>query len=103
MDITEIIVSAITSLAAVIVAVIGGININQRKKDEKLYMQRATEARLGMDMQAASIELSDVIAIAVTGGHTNGNVEEARAKAKKARDNYYAFINSVAVDALTKH
>ena len=103
MDWTQIIVSAITSISAIVVAIIGAININQRKKDERLANQRATEARLGMDMQAASIELSDVIAIAVTGGHTNGNVEEARNKAKKAKKAYYDFINTVAVDTLTNH
>lgn len=103
MDITQIIVSCITSTAAVIVAVIGAININQRKEEEKRADQRATIARLGMEMQAASIELSDVIAIAVTGGHTNGNVEEARAKARKAKRAYYDYINSIAVDTLHHH
>lgn len=98
---TEIIVSCITSISAIVVAIIGGINIKQRKKDEQLARQRATEARLGMDMQVASIELADVIAIAVTGGHTNGNVEEARKKAADAKAAYYAFISSIAVDTLT--
>ena len=100
MDITQIIVSLITSAAAIVAAIISAININQRKEEEKRADQRATEARLGMEMQAASIELSDVIAIAVTGGHTNGNVEEARNKARKAKKAYYDFINSIAVDTL---
>lgn len=98
---TEIIVSIITAISAIIVSIISGINIRNRKHDEKIQQLRTTEFRLGMDMQAASIELSDVIAIAVTGGHTNGNVEAARQKAKAAKSAYYAFINSVAAEALT--
>ena len=97
---TEIIVSIISALSAVTVAIISAMNIKQRKKEEKAAQQRATEARLAMDMQAACIELSDVIAIAVTGGHTNGNVEIARQKAKAAKNAYYNFINSIAADTL---
>lgn len=99
----EIVVSSISAVSAIVVAIISGINIKQRRKEDKLAQQRATEARLGMDMQAACIELSDVIAIAVTGGHTNGNVEEARKKAQAAKNAYYAFINSVAADTLAHH
>lgn len=100
---TEIIVSIITSISAIIVAVIGAVNIRLHHQEEKKAEQRAIEARLGMEMQVAAIELSDVIAIAVTGGHTNGNVEAARKKAKDAKKAYYDFINSIAVDALTRH
>lgn len=99
---TQIIGSIITSIAAIIVAVIGAINIRSRKKDEKLERLRATETRLAMDMQAACIELSDVIAIAVTGGHTNGNVEAARKKAHDAKMAYYSFINTVAAETIAQ-
>ena len=99
----EIVVSIITAASAIIVSIIGGISVKDRKKDEKLAEQKSKEFRLGMAMQAASIELSDVIAIAVTGGHTNGNVEEARKKAAKAKDDYFAYINSIAADALASH
>ena len=100
---SDIIVSVISAASAIIVAIISGITIKHRKQDEKLLQQRAIEARLGMDMMAACIGLSDVIAIAVSGGHTNGNVEEARKKAQDAKNAYYTFINSVAVDALVHH
>lgn len=99
---TQIIVSIITSISAIIVAVIGAINIRSRKKDEKLERLRATETRLAMDMQAACIELSDVIAIAVSGGHINGNVEAARKKAHDAKMAYYSFINSVAAETIAQ-
>lgn len=96
----DIIVSCISALSAIVVAVIGSVSLKRRKKDEKLADQRSKEFRLGMDMQAACIELSDVIAIAVTGGHTNGNVEEARRKAQEAKRKYYDFINFVAAETL---
>lgn len=100
MDITSVIVSIITAISAIIVSVIGAINIRSRKQAEHMASLRSQEFRLGMDMQAASIELSDVIAIAVTGGHTNGNVEAARQKAQEAKSKYYAFIKTIAADTL---
>ena len=105
----QIISAILASITAIIVAVIEGTNIKSKKKRERLEKQReqlekqrATEARLAMDMQAASLELSDVIAIAVTGGHTNGNVEAARKKAHDAKIAYYNFINTVAAESLAK-
>ena len=99
---TEIIVSIITSIAAIVVAAIGAKNITDSKRQKKFELQRATERRLAMDMVASNIELCDVIAIAVTGGHTNGNVEAARKKAMQAKTAYYAFINKIAAEALVK-
>ena len=96
----EIVVAIIAALSSIAAAIISGINIKQRKNYEKLSAFKTTEFRLGMDMQAASIELSDVIAIAVTGGHTNGNVEEARRRAQESKRKYYDFINSVAAETL---
>ena len=98
---SDIVVSIITSISAIIVAVIGAVNIRLHQRDAKRADQRATEARLGMEMQVAAVELSDVIAIAVTGGHTNGNVEAARRKALEAKRAYYDYINSIAIDTLT--
>ena len=100
---TEVIAAIITASSAIVVAIISGLNIHSRKRSEKMEQIRAKEFRLGMEMQAAGIELSDVIAIAVTGGHTNGNVEAARQKASKAKHEYYAFINSIAAEALSMH
>ena len=96
----EIICALIAAISAVAAAIISGVNFQQRRQNEMLSQYRSKEFRLGMDMQAASIELSDVIAIAVTGGHTNGNVEEARRKAQEAKTRYYDFIKSIASDTL---
>lgn len=97
-----IIAEIIAGIATVVAAVVGGMTLRWHKKEEKLAKQRAMETKLAMDMQVANIELSDVIAIAVTGGHTNGNVEAARKKAHDAKVAYYAFINSVAADTLSQ-
>ena len=98
---SQVIVSIISALSAIVVAIVSTINMRSRKREEKKALLRTQEFRLGMDMQAASIELSDVIAIAVTGGHTNGNVEEARKKAQEAKSKYYAFLKDVAAEAVT--
>ena len=100
MDI-QIIVAIISALSAIVVSIVSTINMRSRKREEKKALLRTQEFRLGMDMQAASIELADVIAIAVTGGHTNGNVEAARDKAAQAKSKYYAFIKDVAAQAVT--
>ena len=55
-----------------------------------------------MDLMEATSELSDVIAIAVSGGHVNGNVEEARERAKKAREAYRNFVRDQAAKNVTK-
>ena len=99
----QIIVTLITGLSAVAVAVIGAIDIKHKKDAEKRAQMREKEFRLSMDCQMAALDLSDVIAIAVTGGHTNGNVEEARQKAKNAKEAYSAFLKSVATDNLLHH
>jgi hypothetical protein len=43
-------------------------------------------------MLDATLELSIVSSNALTNGHNNGNVEEARIAAKKAKDDYQAFL-----------
>ena len=63
-----------------------------RKKAEARALTRETESRLSMDLMEATSELADVIAIAVSGGHVNGNVEAARERAKKAREAYSDFL-----------
>lgn len=43
-------------------------------------------------MLDATLELSIVSSNALTNGHNNGNVEEARLAAKKAKEDYQAFL-----------
>lgn len=73
-----------------------------RAKAEARAKTRETESRLSMDLMEATSELSDVIAIAVSGGHVNGNVEAAREKAKEAREAYRAFVRDQAAHNVAK-
>lgn len=93
----------ISALSLIIVAVIGkeqrvehGETAKAREREEKRAKTRETESRLSMDLMEATSELSEVTAIAVSGGHVNGNMEAARERAKIARENYHNFIHEQA-------
>lgn len=73
-----------------------------RAKAEARAKTRETESRLSMDLMEATSELSDVIAIAVSGGHVNGNVKTAREKAKEAREAYRDFLRDQAAHSVAK-
>lgn len=72
------------------------------KKAEKRAAQRAEESRLSMAMSFASLQLSIVCANALTGGHNNGNVKEAKAAAQHAEDEYRAYLQRLAATELSK-
>lgn len=97
----------LAALSAIAVAIIGARANRDRKKeaeeaekkktaDAEAQRRREKESRLSMDMMAASIDLGLVTSLAVTGGHTNGNVEAAQRKAQKAKDAYEAFLRDEA-------
>lgn len=92
----------INALVLVVVALIGRSQKAEHDKNEERAKARETESRLSMDLMEATSELSDVIAIAVSGGHINGNVEEARERAKKAREAYRNFVRDQAAKNVTK-
>lgn len=72
----------------------------EQERIEHNAVIRARESRLSMDMMSANSELCDVIAIAVSGGRTNGNVEAARQKAQAARDAYNTFLREISAETL---
>ena len=86
-------------VTAVIVAYMGVLT-NKQKKDnedyrkhrEEIDKKHTEEKYLSMQMQDATAELSYVISLAVTGGHTNGNVERAQKKVLKAQADYAEFL-----------
>jgi len=89
----------IPALATVIIAIIEALaaherreNSKERKATEERAEVRKKESRLSMDMMYTTSEMCDVLCIALQGGKTNGNVEEARDKAKKAREAYTDFL-----------
>lgn len=99
----------IPAIAAVVVAVIEAIAAAERrqeKKNRKLAEQhakdRAEETRLSMKMMSATLQLSVVTANALTGGHNNGNVEQARTAAQSAQAEYEAFMQRVTAQEVTR-
>ena len=94
--------SIISAIALIIVAVIETGNRRKAKQSEDRALRREEEARLSMAMSSATLDLAYVTSVAVTGGHTNGNVEEAQRKAKKAQEDYQAFIQAQAAHTVAK-
>lgn len=98
----EILCATISAAALIIVAVIGRNNKIREGKEEQRAALREKESRLSMDMMAANCELCDVISLAVTGGHTNGNVEAAQKKVRAAKEAYEKFLRDTAAHAVSK-
>ena len=92
----------IPAVAAIIVALIEVRGARERKRTDERASRRARESRLSMDMMLATLEMCDCLCIALQGGKTNGNVEEARNKAKEARDAYLSFLRDQAANQVTK-
>lgn len=89
----------VSALAAIIVAVIEWRANNDRKlmkqaqDEEKIrFEQREKENRLSMQMLDATMQLSVVLANALTGGHNNGNVEAAKKAAEETSKVYKQFL-----------
>lgn len=100
--ITEITCAIIAAAALVIVAVVETGNKRRRKSEEIRRERREKEMRLSMELMSACVDLSYVTSLAVTGGHTNGNVEAAQKKAEEAQTKYEDFIKDEAAHAVAK-
>lgn len=105
----QIVTAIISAVSLVAVAVIGKRSDKNQKNAEayrteraKMEEIRAKENYLEMKVQIATLDLAYVTSLAVTGGHTNGNVEEAQTKAKKAKEEYYEFINKTYSEEIGK-
>lgn len=96
----EIVATAISSLAVIIVAIIETVNVRAKKKEEKKACQREEELRLMLEMMNANCKLSTVTALALTGGKLNGNVEEALEDSDKVRKKYADFQNRLIADLM---
>lgn len=92
----------ISALAMIIVAVIEVRGARDRKRTDARAERRAKESRLAMDMMFAVSEQCDVLCIALKGGHIDGNVDEARETARKARDAYQSFLREQAAVQVSK-
>lgn len=102
MNNVSIICALIAAVAAVVVAGIETSNVKHRKREEKRRERRERETYLAMELQSATLDLAFVTSLAVTGGHTNGNVEEAQEKAKEAQENYRRFLREETAHAVAK-
>lgn len=92
--------TAFSGVCMIIVAKIQADSNKQRKVDDERDARKRKESRLSMKMMEASIELADVNAVALQHGKLNGNVEEARKKAKDALEEYRAFLADVTSEVI---
>lgn len=99
----------IPAISAIVVAVVEAIAARDRKKAKsredtlkRHEQQRAEETRLAMTMNSATLKLCVVTANALTGGHNNGNVEQAKEAAQKAEAEYDAFVQRLAANQMAK-
>ena len=60
------------------------------------------ESRLSMELMSATCELAVVTALALRDGHTNGRLEPALEKARKAQEDYEAFLREETAAAVAK-
>ena len=97
-----VICALLAAVATIIVAVIETGNHKRRKTEETRRERRERESYLAMELQSATLDLAFVTSLAVTGGKTNGNVEEAQKKAKEAQENYRKFLREETAHAVAK-
>lgn len=95
-----VITSIISAISAILVAYIGVHAKRTEHKAELREKRRETESLLSMKMMDATMQLSIVSANALTNGHNNGNVEQAREAATKAREDYEQFLREVTSQSL---
>lgn len=99
----------ISGIFTVIVALIELRAAQDRKKQKedverqkRHEAERAEELRLSMTMNHATLKLCVVTANALTGGHNNGNVEQARQAAKDAEEKYDGFLKELGTKQVAK-
>lgn len=95
-----IITACISAISAIIVAYIGVRAKRMDDKTEKREKRREKESLLSMALMDATLQLATVSANALTNHANNGNVEEARQAAQKAKDDYERFLREVASQSL---
>lgn len=97
----------IPAVATIVVAIIELRSQREQKQTKKFREEmqksselRAEESRCSMQMMYATMQLSIVTSNALTGGHNNGNVEQARVEAQKAEAEYQHFLQKVAANTI---
>lgn len=91
----NIICAVIAGVCTVLCAIIGAIANKNQKKSERRAQLRQKESLLSLRMMDATLQLSVVTSNALTGGHNNGNVEQAREAAQKVSEEYQEFMRGI--------
>ena len=99
-EIISVLGTLFSGICMIVVAKIQADSNRQRKVDDTRDARKRKESRLSMQMMEASIELADVNAVALQHGKLNGNVEDARKKARDALDEYRAFLADVTSEVI---
>ena len=94
--------AALAAVAAIISAYIAAHSKEAEKRSEARAARREEESRLSMEMLSANMDLAFVTSLAVTGGHTNGNVEAAQHRAVEAQEKYESFLREQAAHQVCK-
>lgn len=103
MDIYTIIMAVVPSLLTG--TVLFYFQRRQKRRDAQTddrAAKRRVESLLSLDVQIATLKLSEATAIAVQHGEINGEMTEAREACTKAKEAYYRFLNTQAVENLQK-
>lgn len=100
MEWTEIICTLITAAAGLACAYLAREVTKKNKKEEQRDKLRKREAAVSLEMISATMELSLACCNALTGGHNNGNVEEAKTKALKADQKYRELEREILAEVL---
>lgn len=92
----------ISGATLIVVAVIEALAARERKraKEDREHTEeraklRAKEARLNLEMLAATCALSLICAKKLDGQHVNGDVEAAMTQAKEAQKEYSDFLRGM--------
>lgn len=106
MDIWQYIIPAVSAVLVALLEVRGHqerkARTDESTRAEGRAIRRAEESRLSMELMSANCKLGLVTAKAVTGQHTNGDVEEAMTSARDAQEKYNDFLFAVAARQTAK-
>lgn len=103
MEWTQIVTALISAASAIIVGYLARKYQKDSDENNKKAERRKKESLLSMKMLEASLELALVEAEAMTNGHLNGNVEQAKQKAQEAKSEYEAYAKQVMLEELASN
>lgn len=100
-NVAMVLCALFSGISAIVVALIGSNIKKENKKSDEREAKRREESLLSLEMMDATLQLSIVTSNALTNGHNNGNVGEARLAAQKAQSAYKQFEQRLVADLTT--